>query len=251
MEASVRPEGERRTEKSVKFDGPLLQEDEAEMTKEPSYSYEPEEKGETWDIYKERSIMENVAKRKSEDAVLMKAKADAAARHATVAAAAVTATSGFGSNCEVSEGRKTRGRTAVVATSTIEVLSTEPGVPSGDEEESEEEEAEADDDSDKDFGTETQAEIDAQAEAAAAKLGLPTDGSDAQDDAPGRASVMQATTHPLEVLQNGCPPGVPPACKEDYLCDADFESAFRMKREAFSKLPKWKQQNLKKLAKIF
>eukprot|EP00039_Didymoeca_costata_P010163 m.136190 g.136190 ORF g.136190 m.136190 type:complete len:840 (+) comp14725_c0_seq1:125-2644(+) len=39
--------------------------------------------------------------------------------------------------------------------------------------------------------------------------------------------------------------------KEDYLSDEDFASVFNTSREEFSKLPKWKQNGLKKSAKMF
>jgi len=57
--------------------------------------------------------------------------------------------------------------------------------------------------------------------------------------------------HPLADLQKGVPEGVDPTKKEDWLNDADFEAAFKMKRDAFAKTPKWKQDNLKKSLNLF
>jgi len=55
----------------------------------------------------------------------------------------------------------------------------------------------------------------------------------------------------LEELQNGCPAGVDSACKEQALSDTDFQATFKMSKDDFAKLPKWKQQNAKKDAKLF
>uniref|UniRef100_A0A8B9MJT5 Villin-1 n=1 Tax=Accipiter nisus TaxID=211598 RepID=A0A8B9MJT5_9AVES len=60
---------------------------------------------------------------------------------------------------------------------------------------------------------------------------------------------------PLDVLVNtsaeDLPRGVDPSRKEYYLSDQDFEAVFGMSRPAFSKLPLWKQQNLKKDKGLF
>ncbi|KAM3667904.1 villin-1 isoform 2-T2 [Ammospiza maritima maritima] len=57
-------------------------------------------------------------------------------------------------------------------------------------------------------------------------------------------------TFPLDVLVNtsadDLPRGVDPSRKEDHLSDADFQAVFGMSRSAFSSLPLWKQQKLKK-----
>ncbi|XP_059331814.1 villin-1 [Ammospiza nelsoni] len=57
-------------------------------------------------------------------------------------------------------------------------------------------------------------------------------------------------TFPLDVLANtsadDLPRGVDPSRKEDHLSDADFQAVFGMSRSAFSSLPLWKQQKLKK-----
>merc|ERR1719329_223268 len=42
------------------------------------------------------------------------------------------------------------------------------------------------------------------------------------------------------------PKEVDPARREMYLSDAEFQTVFEVDVAAFSKLPKWKQQNLKK-----
>ncbi|NXP91361.1 VILI protein, partial [Passerina amoena] len=74
-----------------------------------------------------------------------------------------------------------------------------------------------------------------------------------------REEVFTATTtlvptkleiFPLDVLVNtsaeDLPRGVDPSRKEDHLSDADFQAVFGMSRSAFSSLPLWKQQKLKK-----
>lgn len=55
----------------------------------------------------------------------------------------------------------------------------------------------------------------------------------------------------LEELQAGCPPGVAPTNKENFLSDADFVKALKMTKDQFAKLPQWKQQSAKKFANIF
>ncbi|NXL79284.1 VILI protein, partial [Leptocoma aspasia] len=62
-------------------------------------------------------------------------------------------------------------------------------------------------------------------------------------------------TFPLDVLVNtsaeDLPGGVDPSRKEDHLSDADFQAVFGMNRSAFSNLPLWKQQKLKKDKGLF
>jgi len=72
------------------------------------------------------------------------------------------------------------------------------------------------------------------------------------------SSVRQAASvysndrkHPIADLQKGVPEGVDPSRKEDYLSDADFETVFKMKRDAFAKMPAWKKDNLKKSTNMF
>jgi hypothetical protein len=216
--------------KSVKFDGPVIEADEEDD--DAKYSYDPEEKGETWDIYKEKSVIENTSKRKSEDAVLMKAKAEAALRMTKTAEAVANATSHMTE--AMSEGRKTRGRTAVVATSPVaDFVTTGP-----EEEEEDEDEDDEDDEDESEEGEDEVAELRERATTEERKI-------------PGRASVMEARIYPLKDLQESCPEGVAPHSKEDYLSDEDFLKGLGVTREAFSQLPKWKQQNMKKTAKIF
>jgi hypothetical protein len=57
--------------------------------------------------------------------------------------------------------------------------------------------------------------------------------------------------YPLAELQKGAPEGVDPTKKEDWLSDADFEAVFKMKRDAWAKTPKWKQDNVKKSVNLF
>ncbi|NWX33811.1 VILI protein, partial [Notiomystis cincta] len=60
---------------------------------------------------------------------------------------------------------------------------------------------------------------------------------------------------PLDVLVNtsaeDLPRGVDPSRKENHLSDEDFQAAFGMNRSAFSSLPLWKQQKLKKDTGLF
>ncbi|NXE89006.1 VILI protein, partial [Menura novaehollandiae] len=62
-------------------------------------------------------------------------------------------------------------------------------------------------------------------------------------------------TFPLHVLVNtsaeDLPRGVDPSRKEDHLSDEDFQAVFGMNRSAFSHLPLWKQQKLKKDKGLF
>jgi len=56
----------------------------------------------------------------------------------------------------------------------------------------------------------------------------------------------------LAELQKVPPPqGVDPAKLEAYLSDSDFQEIFKMDKEAFGKLPGWKQVNLKKAVRLF
>ncbi|NXD37111.1 VILI protein, partial [Copsychus sechellarum] len=60
---------------------------------------------------------------------------------------------------------------------------------------------------------------------------------------------------PLDVLVNtsaeDLPRGVDPSRKEDHLSNEDFQAVFGMNRSAFSSLPLWKQQKLKKDKGLF
>lgn len=47
------------------------------------------------------------------------------------------------------------------------------------------------------------------------------------------------------------PVDVDPTCKERYLSDEEFQEKFKIGHEEFSKLPKWKQQNLKKTLELY
>ncbi|XP_009323118.1 PREDICTED: villin-1 [Pygoscelis adeliae] len=62
-------------------------------------------------------------------------------------------------------------------------------------------------------------------------------------------------TFPLDVLVNtsaeDLPQGVDPSRKEYHLSDQDFQAVFGMSRSAFSNLPLWKQQKLKKDKGLF
>ena len=47
------------------------------------------------------------------------------------------------------------------------------------------------------------------------------------------------------------PAGTEGSRLEMYLSDAEFATVFKMDKQAFVKLPVWKQQNLKRAAKLF
>jgi hypothetical protein len=51
--------------------------------------------------------------------------------------------------------------------------------------------------------------------------------------------------------KDSLPPGVDSGKKEEYLSDADFEAVFKMKKDAFAKLPGWKKTELKKSNNLF
>merc|ERR1719424_1660536 len=122
------------------------EEGEAPGSQAEAYKYDPEEKGETWDIYKQRSIMESGSKRKSEDAVLIKAKADAAMRADAVSSAVAAATSAC---TPASAGRTIKSRTAVVATSPV-VIPTDEELAARREAEQEEDSEDDEDDEEED-----------------------------------------------------------------------------------------------------
>ena len=50
----------------------------------------------------------------------------------------------------------------------------------------------------------------------------------------------------LNDLKKGVPQGVDPREKQNFLSDKDFKAAFKMTKEEFFALPKWKQTTLKK-----
>ena len=54
-----------------------------------------------------------------------------------------------------------------------------------------------------------------------------------------------------EMTKGQIPDGVDPKRKEDFLSNADFEKYLGMARNAFVKLPKWRQQKLKKNVGLF
>jgi len=47
------------------------------------------------------------------------------------------------------------------------------------------------------------------------------------------------------------PPDVNPEKREEYLSDEEFEKVMGMNKEEWTKIPTWKQENLKKTAKLF
>lgn len=56
-----------------------------------------------------------------------------------------------------------------------------------------------------------------------------------------------------DMLKSGSPrpADVDPTCKERYLLEEEFRALFGMEYKNFSKMPKWKQQNLKKAKQLF
>lgn len=54
-----------------------------------------------------------------------------------------------------------------------------------------------------------------------------------------------------ELKSSERPKDVDPAQKQAYLSDAEFETVMGMSADAFAKMPKWKQQNLKKAKELF
>ena len=71
------------------------------------------------------------------------------------------------------------------------------------------------------------------------------------EPAPAPAPAGDGSMYSLAELQAGCPDGVVASSKEKSLNDADFEATFKMSREEFDALPKWKRDIAKKDAKIF
>jgi len=60
-----------------------------------------------------------------------------------------------------------------------------------------------------------------------------------------------ANRFPLADLQAGAPPGVDPKNRELYLSDEDFKKAFKMDRATYKIQKEWKQEQLKKEAKLW
>ncbi|KAK3860884.1 hypothetical protein Pcinc_033095, partial [Petrolisthes cinctipes] len=71
----------------------------------------------------------------------------------------------------------------------------------------------------------------------------------------GGGGSTNGRTYPLATLREKdpekLPQGVDPVHKENHLSDGDFKTVFGMNREAFDKIPQWKQMNLKKKAGLF
>ena len=69
--------------------------------------------------------------------------------------------------------------------------------------------------------------------------------------APAPAPAGDGSTYSLAELQAGTPAGIEPGRKENALNDEDFEETFKMSRDDFAALPKWKRDKAKKDANIF
>ena len=67
------------------------------------------------------------------------------------------------------------------------------------------------------------------------------------------AEVRPDGTYPYRALVRGVrwPAGVDPDRRENYLSEADFVAAFRLDRQAWAGLPRWRQVELKKGASLF
>ena len=66
------------------------------------------------------------------------------------------------------------------------------------------------------------------------------------------AKELQSAIYPLQRLQEKpTPEGVNPAEKEKHLNDDDFQKALGMSKDEWKKVPKWKQQNIKRKANLF
>ena len=66
------------------------------------------------------------------------------------------------------------------------------------------------------------------------------------------AKELQSAIYPLQRLQEKpTPEGVNPTEKEKHLNDDDFQKALGMNKDEWKKVPKWKQQNIKRKANLF
>uniref|UniRef100_A0A672P2Y1 Villin like n=1 Tax=Sinocyclocheilus grahami TaxID=75366 RepID=A0A672P2Y1_SINGR len=73
------------------------------------------------------------------------------------------------------------------------------------------------------------------------------------DQSPSRAkpSGMLHSEQLVETPQHQLPQGVDPEKREEYLTDAEFENLLGCTRDNFQRLPKWRQNDLKKKAGLF
>jgi hypothetical protein len=62
---------------------------------------------------------------------------------------------------------------------------------------------------------------------------------------------MSSGCYSLAELQNGCPEGVDPTCKEQYLEDDTFQRLFGMGKEEFKRLQAWKRTPVRKKHGLF
>uniref|UniRef100_A0A7N8X779 Villin-like n=1 Tax=Mastacembelus armatus TaxID=205130 RepID=A0A7N8X779_9TELE len=67
----------------------------------------------------------------------------------------------------------------------------------------------------------------------------------------GRSGMYLAADLLINKSPNDLPQGVDPSQREDYLSDMDFENLFGTRRSDFHRLPKWRQNDLKKKAGLF
>lgn len=73
------------------------------------------------------------------------------------------------------------------------------------------------------------------------------------DQSPSRAkpSGMLHSEQLGKAPQHQQPQGVNPEKQEEYLTDAEFENLLGCTRDSFQRLPKWRQNDLKKKAGLF
>ena len=83
------------------------------------------------------------------------------------------------------------------------------------------------------------------------KLKVEPEPSTGEPTAAVAAPGSPGATYDLDTLKAGCPAGVDPTAKHLALSDADFEATFKMGKDDFSALPKWKQTGAKKTAGLF
>jgi Villin headpiece domain/Gelsolin repeat len=70
-------------------------------------------------------------------------------------------------------------------------------------------------------------------------------------EAPKRLRVNTEKLIPYDKLKDAIVEGIEPDRKEEYIDDATFEMLFKMKREEFEKLARWRKDKMKKQVGLF